>query len=413
MKKIFPGFYRPTEKEFSNLWASCLFVLDANAILNLYRYSPETSNDLIQILNQVSERLWVPHQAALEYQRNRLQTIASQLQEYDNIKKIVEDSKNNLKIKLDSLSKRPSFIEADKLMKIMQKACNAIEKNLRIFKEAHLELLQNDNLRDALDALFEDKLGLHYSQEKLNEIYKLGEERYEQEIPPGYEDKNKEGIKKYGDLILWFQIIDKAKEANEAIILITDERKEDWWTKIRGKIIGPRPELTSEMLSEAGVSFYLYQTYRFMENAKKFLKQQVKKKAIDEVREIRERDEELEQILKKEAMAKFDFSDQLRGINELSPSIKLSEAISSALVEKLSPSIKLSEAISSALVEKLSPSIKLSEAISSAIQETKSSYSIPKKDREQAKDGNLSTDFEPEEIDKNEKDCQKENEVGK
>jgi hypothetical protein len=277
-------------------------------------------------------------------------------------------------------------------MKIMQKACNSIEKNLKMIKETHLDLLQNDILRDTLDALLEDKLGLHYSQKRLNEVYEIGKVRYEQEIPPGYGDKNKEGIKKYGDLVLWFQIIDKAKESSKPIILITDERKEDWYTKIRGNIIGPRPELINEMLSKAEVSFYLYQTEPFMESAKKFLKIEVKQKAIDEVREIRELDEELEQILKKEAMA-------------------TSEAISSAfaLAEKLSPSIKLSEAISSAfaLAEKLSPSIKLSEAISSLIQETKSSYSIPKKDREQAEESNLSTDFEPKEIDKNEKDCQK------
>ena len=92
MKKIFPGYYRPTKKEFSNLWNSCLFVLDANVLLNLYRYSQETSDELIQILKQISDRLWIPHQAALEYQENRLQTIAKQLEVYDEIQILVEDS---------------------------------------------------------------------------------------------------------------------------------------------------------------------------------------------------------------------------------------------------------------------------------------------------------------------------------
>jgi len=140
MKKIFPGYYRPTEEEFSNLWNSCLFVLDANVLLNLYRYSQETSNELIQILKQISDRLWVPHQAALEYQKNRLQTIAKQLEEYDKIQKLVKDSKKKLKDELDSLGKH-SHIKADNLMKIMQKACNTIEKNLKKFKQGHLDLL--------------------------------------------------------------------------------------------------------------------------------------------------------------------------------------------------------------------------------------------------------------------------------
>ena len=424
MKKIFPGYYRPTEEEFSNLWNSCLFVLDANVLLNLYRYSQETSDELIQILKQISDRLWVPHQAALEYQENRLQTIAKQLEVYDEIQTLVKDSKKILKDKLDSLGKH-SHVKADNLMKIMQKACNAIEKNLKKLKKGHLDLLQHDNLRDVLDTLLEDKLGLPYSQEKSDEVYNSGKQRYEQEIPPGYGDKKKEGTKKYGDLILWFQIIDKAKETNKPIILVTDDRKEDWWMRLKGKTIGPRAELVDEMLSEAGVSFYLYQTDPFMQNAQKFLEKQVKvnKKAIDEVREIRERDEERERVLKEGIWASMKFSDALlRALGAMPPSIKLSDAISSAMGDKLS-SIKLSDAIKP-ISDKLSPltlsddtlramdnmraSFKLSDDKLNALKATKILLPILKKYIEKAEDSNISTDSEPKEIGENEKDCQKE-----
>jgi len=133
-------------------------------------------------------------------------------------------------------------------MKIMQKACTAIDKNLEKLKQGHPDLLQHDKLRDALDTLLEDKLGLPYSQEKLDDVYNLGKQRYKQGIPPRYEDSNKEGKDKYGDLILWFQIIDKAKKTNKPIILVTDDRKEDWWRMFKGKTIDPRPELVDEML---------------------------------------------------------------------------------------------------------------------------------------------------------------------
>ncbi|MHC2995406.1 MAG: DUF4935 domain-containing protein [Candidatus Atribacteria bacterium] len=377
MKKIFPGYYRPTEEEFSNLWNSCLFVLDANVLLNLYRYSQETSDEFIQILKQISDRLWVPHQAALEYQKNRLQTIAKQLEVYDEIQKLVEDNKKKLKNKLDSLSKHP-YIKANNLMKIMQKACTAIDKNLKKLKQGHPDLLQNDNLRDTLGTLLEDKIGLLYSQKKLDVVYNLGKKRYEQEIPPGYGDKNKEGVRKYGDLILWFQIIDKAKKTNKPIILVTDDRKEDWWRRFKNKTIGPRPELVNEIFSEAGVSFYLYQTDPFMENAQKLLEKQVKvnKKAIDEVREIRERDEERERFIKEATMASFKLSDDtLRAIDNMRASFKLSDDTLNVL------------------------------------QATKILLPILKKYIEKAEDSNLYTDSEPKEIGENEKDCQKKNEV--
>ena len=204
----------------------------------------------------------------------------------------------------------------------------------------------------------------------MEDIYNLGKKRFEQDIPPGYMDKDKQGIRKYGDLILWFQVIDKAKETDKSIILVTDDRKEDWWTRHRGKTIGPKAELIDEMISKANVSFYLYQTDPFMENAKKFLNKQVKKKAIDEVREIRERDEERERFIKEATMVSTKFSDALKPL-----------------------SINLS-------------SLALSDALTRALQQTKSWYPTLKKDIEKAEDSNLSTDFEPKEID--EKDNQQE-----
>ena len=45
MKDSFPGYYRPTENEFAEMWESCLFVLDANVLLNLYRYSVDTREE--------------------------------------------------------------------------------------------------------------------------------------------------------------------------------------------------------------------------------------------------------------------------------------------------------------------------------------------------------------------------------
>ena len=76
MKKIFPGYYRPSDDQVSEAWATGLFVLDANVLLNLYRYPKEARDNLIEVLNKVSDRIWIPNHAALEYQRNRPSVIA-------------------------------------------------------------------------------------------------------------------------------------------------------------------------------------------------------------------------------------------------------------------------------------------------------------------------------------------------
>ena len=290
MKKTFPGYYRPTEDEFSELWKNCLFVLDANVLLNLYRYSPETSEELIGILNEISGRLWIPHQAALEYQKNRLVVIEQQAAAYDKIQEELRKTQGEIDNQLRSFARHP-FIEVDRLLERIKNIFIEIGKDLNKLKQEHPDLLEEDHIRDAITALFEGKVGPPYSSERMDEIYKEGKTRYEHEIPPGYLDK-KEGTRQYGDLVLWFQVIDKAKEAKKPIILITDDRKDDWWWRFKGKTIGPQLKLIEEVLYQAGVSFYMYQSDPFMEHAREYLGQQVKQEAIDEVRDVRRRDEE-------------------------------------------------------------------------------------------------------------------------
>jgi len=356
----------------------------------------------------------MPHQAALEYQENRLNTIVKQLEVYDEIEKLVEENKKKLKNKLDSLSNRHPYIKPTYLLKVMQKACDNIEKKLKKLKEKYPDLSKYDNLRDVLDNLLKGKIGKPYSQKKLYSIYDLGEKRYEQKIPPGYEDNHKEGAKRYGDVVLWFQIIDKAKKENRSIILVTDDRKGDWWWRLKNKTISPRPELVNEIFSEAGASFYLYQTDPFMKNAQKFLKQQVKKKAIDEIREVREQDEEHDRMMVDAAMASIALTDSLSKMGNLTSSINLPNISLNDLTSSIKlPNISLNDLTSSINLPNISlndltSSINLPNDIISEIQVVNNSLSTLGKYFGKIEDGKLYENIESKENNKNEKDNQKE-----
>ncbi len=88
MRKLFPGYYRPTDEEFDELWRQALFAFDANMMLNLYRYSETTRDQFLRILGsaEIRDRIWLPHQAALEYQRNRFTVIDTQRAAYRQIR---------------------------------------------------------------------------------------------------------------------------------------------------------------------------------------------------------------------------------------------------------------------------------------------------------------------------------------
>jgi hypothetical protein len=291
MKSKFPGHYRPNSDDLDGLWENCIFTLDANVLLHLYRYTPKTRQGLQSILNQISERLWVPHQAAFEYQVNRLNVIIKQVEAYEEVTDFLEKSFSQIENKLNSYRRHP-FIDAQSLLKQLEKTYTKINYDLKSTQEKHPDLIVHDTLRDEITELLNEKVGEPYPEDKLVSVFNDGEKRFNKLIPPGYKDSDqKNSPEKYGDLILWYQIIDKAKIENKPIILVTDDTKEDWWWKFKGRTIGPRPELAEEMLQKANVKFYMYKSDQFMENARKHLKRQVEQNAIDEIRAIRRHEE--------------------------------------------------------------------------------------------------------------------------
>jgi hypothetical protein len=198
---------------------------------------------------------------------------------------------DKLESELRGYSKHP-LIDSVKLLKPIKETVQAQVNALEKVRSQRPDLLDKDPIRETLTKLLDKKIGSPFPMERLNEIYKEGEKRYEKSIPPGYLDAKKSGEHKFGDLVMWLQIIDKAASAKLPIIMITDDVKEDWWWKHEGKIVGPKPELIGEIQLKAGVPFYMYQPDRFLEEARPYLGREVAQVAIDEVREVRAQNEE-------------------------------------------------------------------------------------------------------------------------
>ncbi|NOU68204.1 hypothetical protein GC096_29670 [Paenibacillus sp. LMG 31461] len=290
MREKFISYYRPTVQEFDQLWNEAIFVFDANVLLNCYRYSSHLRDSLFTIFEVINDRLWVPHQAALEYQENRLTEIIKQENAYDNINKILLSKLNEIKSEIDKFSRHLTIDVSDIYIKIKE-TVDVLCFEIKTKKETHPNLLNNDEIGDKLTSLLSNRIGDPYTQEKLTEINEIGEKRYINKIPPGYKDISKTEKKyfddlvlesKFGDLILWFQILEKAIQENKSIILVTDDVKEDWWKKESGKIIGPQPSLIQEMKRKANVGFYMYQTDQFLDFANKFFQINTSQKVIDE-----------------------------------------------------------------------------------------------------------------------------------
>lgn len=289
MRDLFRGYYKPTAEQLAEIWQNCIFSFDANILLHIYCYTPSTRERFFDIIQQLKERIWIPHQAAYEYQRNRVYVIADYLKAYGEIDKILSKNFHDLKNEIIKNYKRHPYIKTQEILEDIEQAIESAKSKLKLVRDEHPNYLDRDDLREVLADLLEGKVGRPYSPEELENIYQQAEKRFSYKQPPGYKDAGKPIPRNYGDVVLWFQLIDCAKIQQKPLIFVTDDNKEDWWLKYDGESLEPRPDLVQEILAEVGsetFQFYMYRSDQFMDYAEKFLGLPDRPEAVKEVREI-------------------------------------------------------------------------------------------------------------------------------
>ncbi|MBX9999588.1 hypothetical protein H7S55_05385 [Priestia aryabhattai] len=342
MLQQFKGFIGYTDEEFKELWGKSIFVVDTNVLLNFYKYtSKESTKSLLDILKKLKEggRLWIPHQVALEYFYNYENNMFKQQEGYDllsaELKKLKEDAE---KILSTVKSKHP-YIITDKFyffIDSMEQSNNELQEQIN--KEIE-ELPDSKRIQKDVLILLDGIIGESYTQDRINVIEKEGKERYKYNVPPGFKDRddnNKQIFRTYGDiryqqlygdLIVWNQMIDRAKvdENPVSIIFITEEKKEDWWEKdTQKRIKRPQPQLIQEFYNKTQQNFYMYRTENFVKYAKEYLGAEVTDEQVENVTK------DVEQIRKSEEKEEDKNRQDDYGSND-AHTIKLNVAVSKLL----------------------------------------------------------------------------------
>lgn len=298
MRDLFWGYYRPNEEWFQKLWQECIFAFDTNVLLNFYRYKGTTQKTLFTILEKIQDRIYIPYQAAFEYQKNRVEVIHTQEKAYSEILNTVNTSFEKLTNELNGFRRHP-IIDIKNITDKLESMKVEIQNDIDMLQRDHPEnLMFEDSIQAHISDLFDGKVG---KQLIVDNVLKTKlETRYKEKRPPGYKDAGKNNGNEYGDILLWLEVIQQAQETKKPIILITDDTKEDWWWKHKGKTLGPRPELIQEIKSEAEVDFYMYQSDTFIKYAEQYLKYQEDNsvEAIEEIRSVREQEEKSDSDLK-------------------------------------------------------------------------------------------------------------------
>ncbi len=300
MKSTFKEYHQYTEQEFKALCKNCLFVFDTNTLLNMYRYSRETVDIYFKVLTKLKEKrqLWIPYQVGYEFHEERINVISEYEGSYDAILSILKRAESDIQTKY----KHHPFLD---LKGITGKGLSSAEAAIKEAKGKHPKWLENDEVLEKMNELFEGNVGGNYDETKLCEIRKEGTERYDKKIPPGFKDDKKDDNKKFGDLILWYQIIDKANESKKPIVFISGDVKEDWWLEKNGKRIMPLPQLRKEMYEKANVDFHIYTPDQFLK-WNETDENKIDDRTIKEVRRIGELEE------KRMTMRRMELTERAR-----------------------------------------------------------------------------------------------------
>ncbi|MEC3978198.1 PIN-like domain-containing protein [Amycolatopsis sp. H20-H5] len=272
----FAGLIPQTGEEVRRALSGGLLSLDANVLLNFYRYSPNAQSALLEVLRAVGDRVWVSHQAAREFWRNRCRAIDDRNKATEQVRKMLQDNELKTLQGLELWAKQtaiPAEIKdrvRDRLKSGFSDSVELIDAETgqagRVTYDA-----ATDSVVIMLRELLDGKVGPPLSVDEHQNAVAEASRRVKDQIPPGYKDASKENGTgpdgATGDYLVWHQSILEAKNRDLPLAIVTGDEKEDWWWKHRNAFMGPRSELIDEFANQSPQGLHLIRPVQLIEHA--------------------------------------------------------------------------------------------------------------------------------------------------
>lgn len=265
MRKKYGWYFPKSDTDIKALWDEAILTLDANVLLDLYRYHEDTRNALLRALKRFEGRIWLSHQTSEEFFRNRRKVIVASIKSYDDAQQNLSDIRAGAEEPLNRLRSNRTIPDSvsESVKSALDAALHAAQVSVSEAKEKHPNYLDSDPLLDELTGLFDGAIGEPFDDKTLEDAFKEGKRRLDAKVPPGYLDAKKDGTRPYGDYFMWRQILEYAKTESKPVIFVTSEGKEDWWEKESGRTTGLHYELLKEAYETSGQQLMAYRTDRF------------------------------------------------------------------------------------------------------------------------------------------------------
>ncbi|MCZ4125296.1 PIN domain-containing protein [Streptomyces sp. H39-S7] len=358
MREQFIEYYTPADIEYKKFLTDGILVLDANVLLSPYKVDATTRNQFFSMLENLRDRIWVPYHAAWEFFQNRPSVLSGEDKVYQNLEKPLQDARDKVRDHLATLVGHPVVTETEgvRLIRHLEDALSLVAKMSSGRDEKLEDALRSDSILAKWEKILEGRIGSKPSEDDSKKYEDSAKERYDKGVPPGNLDAKKL-TNKYGDAIIWMQILDYAKSNPAPVLLLTNDVKEDWYRRQSGRTIGPRVELVREMKNVAGVEYYQQRLSAFLSRASEILQQPISNEAIEQVSRTSglEFSSELERAVAQTLSSIVPMREIYRAINPSAeppmPNLRFNTSAGSAGIEVVNHSKPLSSLDISYLAE--------------------------------------------------------------
>lgn len=231
-----------------------LVIFDTNAWLDLYNIPPVALEEIIDRIEKKQDVFWIPHQVYREFcvnakdKKDSVQNIFKK--SCSESLQAVHAAKDQVLQKLSNLKKRKLLMDNnlyDEMEKRFKELTRKVKEEYEGLGKEYIKEIEIIEKNDIVDKLVNKIYGRDTSKDFSNiekmKICEEGEIRYKYKIAPGYTDADKECkscedfFRKYGDLLIWKEILRKVEKTNTNVIFVQNEKKKDWLKDRNGNVL--------------------------------------------------------------------------------------------------------------------------------------------------------------------------------
>lgn len=280
----FDSHYRPDDERARSAITTGLIVLDTNVLLHILRYSPTARDELLGVIETLADRCFIPHQVAIEFNRNRVKVVAERIEELGTITTNISEVQKSINSILKNLRDRRTLPESN--LATIEESAQTFSKNLQstAFEITNQYDLDPDKMvgsRDEwtvrLERALAGRVALAPEPEVLDADNDESSRRRQEKLAPGFKDQAG------GDYLWWAETLRSPLLPGRALAVVSDDAaKGDWRFETRGIPTGPHPILRQDVLAAGGTDLILLTTSDLLRIIAKIGTSQVSASTIQE-----------------------------------------------------------------------------------------------------------------------------------